>query len=667
MPFIFQLSAYAGVVGHTNANPQNAQKELASKLAKILGENDFSVLRIVFGRVDAAYKLKPDETLRMFASHMAGFGDGGFRLNFPVSPKYGDTTEARRSLVALVSRQMDLFERRLKQEFPDIGFSISIDRAASGSGMYGDAPKNGVQYVKKRGWVNIVRKPSPADIARALQVDSPVEMQRQVLATVPKKNGASTSQEMTVAQARAGLVREYEEAGRRRNWGQYHTYAAEIEVFDLAVSSVSDQKLLETYRTLAENSKNSEYRHSKYPVYQREYYNFKKYLEKQKASVPMPKPKQGRPLFTRIDKSWAAMRESLFASVSTKVNSMPIIQPPAQPKIVLEAGAAAKRQSLRQGPAKKSAKSASAPISASKQSAPTLIKPPASQPAKALVPVPQPLTFEQLAHKYYDEMGCGTIALGFEISTRKAIVSYYKNGKPRKTKKVYVYTPVKGIDYDAFCAAFKAYVNATTGKLDDPRFKSGKFDVKKGKFLLVDFSKPSNMRRLYVLDFENKQVVAALYGAHGSGSGNLTVEKVTNQHGSLASSAGLFRLERYGGGKYTRSTAMDMNGYGFNENSERRGLLVHVFRGPFPRGSDNYYRRLPRSWGCVATNKQDYKKFIESLPSGTGMYIYANVAELDRTPEKMKQKIVSSDAVETPSVRDMGKSLGDLTWVRSEQ
>jgi len=57
---------------------------------------------------------------------------------------------------------------------------------------------------------------------------------------------------------------------------------------------------------------------------------------------------------------------------------------------------------------------------------------------------------------------------------------------------------------------------------------------------IIDFSQPSNKKRLYVLDLENKQILFNTLVAHGRNSGKLWAKSFSNNASSLRSSPGFY-------------------------------------------------------------------------------------------------------------------------------
>ncbi|HRG94514.1 MAG TPA: murein L,D-transpeptidase catalytic domain family protein, partial [Chitinophagaceae bacterium] len=92
---------------------------------------------------------------------------------------------------------------------------------------------------------------------------------------------------------------------------------------------------------------------------------------------------------------------------------------------------------------------------------------------------------------------------------------------------------------------------------------------------IIDFSKPSSEKRLYILDMKNYRVIYNTLVSHGRNSGKEMANQFSNQHSSYMSSPGFY---------ITRETYEGKNGYslkleglepGINDNAYERGIVVH--------------------------------------------------------------------------------------------
>ena len=139
---------------------------------------------------------------------------------------------------------------------------------------------------------------------------------------------------------------------------------------------------------------------------------------------------------------------------------------------------------------------------------------------------------------------------------------------------------------------------------------------------IVDFSKPSSQKRMFIIDLENYKVLFNTYVAHGMQSGKEFANQFSNIPSSNKSSLGFYE---------TLGTYMGGNGYslklqgmerGINDNANRRDIVIH--------GADYVDERLihsqgyiGRSWGCPAVPRQLHKSIINKIKNGTCLFIFS--------------------------------------------
>ena len=168
-----------------------------------------------------------------------------------------------------------------------------------------------------------------------------------------------------------------------------------------------------------------------------------------------------------------------------------------------------------------------------------------------------------------------------------------------------------------------------TDKLDFNVFKSAmdgyhSLDVPNKKLLsIIDYSKPSNEKRLFIIDVENHKLLYNTLVAHGKKSGYVNAIKFSNKYGSHKSCLGFFRtgISYYG----KRGYSLELNGLekGINDNAKSRGIVIHGARYVDERIA-NGNGVIGRSWGCPAVSKKLSKQIINLLKGGTLLYIYAD-------------------------------------------
>jgi len=139
---------------------------------------------------------------------------------------------------------------------------------------------------------------------------------------------------------------------------------------------------------------------------------------------------------------------------------------------------------------------------------------------------------------------------------------------------------------------------------------------------IVDYSKPSSERRLWVIDLKQAKVLFNTWVTHGKNSGELNATSFSNRSNSLKSSLGVFvtTAEAYTGqeGYSLRMIGLEP---GINDNAYRRSVVVHGATYANPDVVKTY-GMLGRSWGCLAVSDKLIKPLIETIKNNTLIIAY---------------------------------------------
>lgn len=146
-----------------------------------------------------------------------------------------------------------------------------------------------------------------------------------------------------------------------------------------------------------------------------------------------------------------------------------------------------------------------------------------------------------------------------------------------------------------------------------------------GLLTLIDYTRPSVDRRLWVIDVRSGDVLFNELVAHGRGSGDNLATAFSNDDNSHMSSLGLF---------VTGDTYVGHNGYslrldgldpGLNNHALARAIVIHgaayvsdVFA--------KHIGRLGRSWGCPAVRPEIARTLIDTIKGGTVVFAYGRPA-----------------------------------------
>jgi len=172
--------------------------------------------------------------------------------------------------------------------------------------------------------------------------------------------------------------------------------------------------------------------------------------------------------------------------------------------------------------------------------------------------------------------------------------------------------------------------------------------------LVVDYSRPSNERRLFVLNLE-QGTVEKHYVSHGLGSGGLQAYRFSNRRNSRQSSLGLFLTGPQYIGKFGHSLKL----YGLDPSNSRTFERVIVMHGAHYASELflQHYGYLGRSHGCLAIEKSLAPQLFPQLQNGTLIYAYHQElsALTSISPEDqilLKQNPPDDNPPPTPEERD---------------
>lgn len=163
--------------------------------------------------------------------------------------------------------------------------------------------------------------------------------------------------------------------------------------------------------------------------------------------------------------------------------------------------------------------------------------------------------------------------------------------------------------------AYKAYTCARQQGLDQ-----------QGILTLIDYSLPSSVKRLWVIDMPHHKILFHTLVAHGRSSGEDLPDPTlfSNHFDSHQSSVGLFRT----GGVYSGRNGLSMKLIGlepgFNDHAEARHIVMHSAW----YVSQNFieqHGRLGRTWGCPALNGHKLRPVIQAIKNGSLVFIYAPI------------------------------------------
>lgn len=161
--------------------------------------------------------------------------------------------------------------------------------------------------------------------------------------------------------------------------------------------------------------------------------------------------------------------------------------------------------------------------------------------------------------------------------------------------------------------------------------------INNSKYLtIVDFSKPSNAERLFIIDMLSQQVILKTLVAHGKNSGTLMANAFSNKMSSLKSSLGFYLTGNTYQGKHGTSLVLDGVEQGINDQAKSRAIVLHGADYVSNRFSGDDKNPIGRSFGCPAVPNNQVKSIISIIKGGTCLFVYA--PNLEYTQKSMLAK-----------------------------
>lgn len=139
---------------------------------------------------------------------------------------------------------------------------------------------------------------------------------------------------------------------------------------------------------------------------------------------------------------------------------------------------------------------------------------------------------------------------------------------------------------------------------------------------VADMTRPSNEKRLFIIDLDSRKLLLRTWVAHGKNSGERYCTSVSNTSGSLQTSKGLYRVgHRIISPKHGDALLLHGLDPGVNSAAESREIIIHSASYV---GADFIaaHGRLGRSYGCPAVAPEVILEVIDLL-QGQLLYVFA--------------------------------------------
>jgi len=138
---------------------------------------------------------------------------------------------------------------------------------------------------------------------------------------------------------------------------------------------------------------------------------------------------------------------------------------------------------------------------------------------------------------------------------------------------------------------------------------------------VIDYSKASAEKRLWVFDLHSHALLYEELVAHGKGSGDRFATAFSNNPESHQSSLGLFETTDTYSGKNGYSLRLKGLDAGFNDKALARAIVMHGA----PYVSEQVAKslgRLGRSWGCPALRQAVAHEVIDTIKGNGLLFAY---------------------------------------------
>jgi hypothetical protein len=140
-------------------------------------------------------------------------------------------------------------------------------------------------------------------------------------------------------------------------------------------------------------------------------------------------------------------------------------------------------------------------------------------------------------------------------------------------------------------------------------------DLSTRRVIIVDFSRPMEQERLFVVDLDSNKIIKSTKVCHGKGSGMISIPTVfSNTIDSKQSSLGFMKTAETYKGLFGYSMKVD----GLekrNNNTRKRAIIFH----------NSEVQSTPWSWGCFSIPERDCKEVIELTKKGSLIYAFSNL------------------------------------------
>lgn len=193
-----------------------------------------------------------------------------------------------------------------------------------------------------------------------------------------------------------------------------------------------------------------------------------------------------------------------------------------------------------------------------------------------------------------------------------------------------------GLDQTVFNKALIGYFNLRKTQL---------LSAKKAIITIIDFSKKSSQKRLWIVDLKENKLLFNTLVAHGQGSGLDMATNFSNLPNSHQNSLGFYVTSETYFGKHGLSMKLEGMDKGFNTNARDRAVVVHGAEYVSQSFVDQT-GRLGRSHGCPALPVELTETIINTIKGQTCLFINGPAA--DYKSNYLDQDLAVSNYISSP-------------------
>lgn len=221
-----------------------------------------------------------------------------------------------------------------------------------------------------------------------------------------------------------------------------------------------------------------------------------------------------------------------------------------------------------------------------------------------------------------------------ELLKQDSVLQKAKADFRAHAQSVYAQIGEENLSYQAFEQGLTGYYNL------EKRGELSRHDT----LTIIDFSKPSNEVRLFIIDLCERKVIHKSLCAHGVNSGRLYPRKFSNETNSHQSSLGFYVTTSTYSGKFDLALRLDGKEHS-NSHASSRGVVMHGADYASYEFMEKNGCQLGRSYGCPALPHDNFEQVVQWIEGGSCLFIYYPSRSYQRYSKYLQRKDFLEDFV----------------------